>query len=189
MRTLGDCWELFAFPLRFALLHTSDYQLTGKVHAIGVADLMLDLFTLLEIVLSITTLSVSAPKAKRREAQMTLLHNRLMEYLPCCASHPPPPLCRLRHPRPHPAILPPRTVGVPSHRTNAHQPELDAVPLRSSRCAVCTPASGELERGESDCVRQLILHSRRGYDASRDTHPANFRERLEGWRALAAAHR
>ena len=85
IRALGDCWELFAFPLRFALLHTSDYQLTGKVHAVGVADLMLDLFTLVEIVLSVLTLSVSGPKAQRSDAQITLLYNRLMVYLPCCA--------------------------------------------------------------------------------------------------------
>lgn len=91
MRTLGDCWELFAFPLRFALLHTSDYQLTGKVHAVGVADLMLDLFTLVEVVLSVTTLSVPGLKTKRSEAQMTLLHNRLMEYLPCCETPPASP--------------------------------------------------------------------------------------------------
>ena len=58
MRLLGDCWELFAFPLRFALLYTVDYQLTGAVHVVAMIDLMLDAFTLVEITLAVATLQV-----------------------------------------------------------------------------------------------------------------------------------
>ena len=55
---MGDCWELFAFPLRFALLYTVDYQLTGAVHVVAMIDLMLDAFTLVEITLAVATLQV-----------------------------------------------------------------------------------------------------------------------------------
>ena len=91
---VGEGWELFAFPLRFALLDALTYTLTPPLNPLAIVDLLVDTSNmavmLMEVAMEATTQvrQTRAWKAPCCNGARKLLKRLVLEFLPCCESLP-----------------------------------------------------------------------------------------------------
>jgi hypothetical protein len=89
----GEGWELFAFPLRFALLDNLMYTLTPPLNPLAIVDLLVDTSNMAVMLMEVAVetsqnIQEGAVRIHCYNGMRKLLKRLVLEFLPCCTFPP-----------------------------------------------------------------------------------------------------